>query len=95
VRFVNSALKIQCHTVKNALLQTAFSAILPTCIYDLYFILETMKSNNRLVFSETDQSTMPSQYHRLYTGCPEKPERFELLKNIMLIYATVNTKKYA
>jgi len=25
----------------------------------------------------------------LYTGCPEKTERFELLKNIMLIYATV------
>jgi len=29
--FVNSALKIQCHhVVKNTLLQTAFSAILPT-----------------------------------------------------------------
>jgi len=27
--FVNSALKIQCHIVKNTLLQTAFSAILP------------------------------------------------------------------
>jgi len=24
-----------------------------------------------------------------YTGCPEKTERFKLLKNIMLIYATV------
>jgi len=28
--FVNSALKIPCHVVKNTLLQTAFSAILPT-----------------------------------------------------------------
>jgi len=28
--FVNSALKIQCHIVKNILLQAAFSAILPT-----------------------------------------------------------------
>jgi len=28
--FVNSALKIQCHFVKNTLPQTAFSAILPT-----------------------------------------------------------------
>jgi len=28
--FVNLALKIQCHVVKNTLLQTAFSAILPT-----------------------------------------------------------------
>jgi len=28
--FVNSALKIQCHIVKNTLLHTAFSAILPT-----------------------------------------------------------------
>jgi len=28
--FVNSAIKIQCHVVKNTLLQTAFSAILPT-----------------------------------------------------------------
>jgi len=28
--FVNWALKIQCHVVKNTLLQTAFSAILPT-----------------------------------------------------------------
>jgi len=28
--FVNSALKIQCHAVKNTLLLTAFSAILPT-----------------------------------------------------------------
>jgi len=28
--FVNSALKIQRHIVKNTLLQTAFSAILPT-----------------------------------------------------------------
>jgi len=30
--FVNSALKIQCHVVKNALIQTAFWAILPTGI---------------------------------------------------------------
>jgi len=30
VRFVNSALKIQCHVVKKTILQTAFSAILPT-----------------------------------------------------------------
>jgi len=30
--FVNSALKIQCHVVKNTLLETAFSAILPTGI---------------------------------------------------------------
>jgi len=30
VRFVNSVLKLQCHIVKNALLQTVFSAILPT-----------------------------------------------------------------
>jgi len=28
--FVNSALKIQCHVVKNTHLQTAFSVILPT-----------------------------------------------------------------
>jgi len=28
--FVNSALKVQCHFVKNTLLQIAFSAILPT-----------------------------------------------------------------
>jgi len=28
--FFNSALKIQCHIVKNRLLQTAFSVILPT-----------------------------------------------------------------
>jgi len=28
--FVNSALNIQCHVVENTLLQTAFSAILPT-----------------------------------------------------------------
>jgi len=31
--FVNSALEIQRHVVKNALLQTAFSAILPTRVY--------------------------------------------------------------
>jgi len=29
----NSALKIQCHIIKNTLLQTAFSAILPTAKY--------------------------------------------------------------
>jgi len=28
--FINSALKIQCHIVNDTLLQTAFSAILPT-----------------------------------------------------------------
>jgi len=28
--FVNSAFKLQCHIVKNTLLHTAFSAILPT-----------------------------------------------------------------
>jgi len=28
--FFNSALKLQCNIVKNTLLQTAFSAILPT-----------------------------------------------------------------
>jgi len=28
--FIDTALKIQCHVVKNALLQTAFSAILAT-----------------------------------------------------------------
>jgi len=27
--FINSALKIQCHAVKNTVLQTAFLAILP------------------------------------------------------------------
>jgi len=30
--FVNSALKIQCHVVKNNLLQTAFSAIFPVWV---------------------------------------------------------------
>jgi len=35
--FVNSALKIQCHIVKNALLQTAFSAILPIGNYNFSF----------------------------------------------------------
>jgi len=33
--FVTSAFKIQCHIVKNALLQTAFSAILPTGILQI------------------------------------------------------------
>jgi len=33
--FGNSALKIQCHVVKYTLLQTAFSAILPTEFYSL------------------------------------------------------------
>jgi len=35
--FVNSALKRQCHVVKNALLKTAFSAILPTGLLLLIF----------------------------------------------------------
>jgi len=34
-KIVNSALKIQCHVVKNALLQTAFSAIFPTGYRDI------------------------------------------------------------
>jgi len=38
--FVNSALKIQRHIVKNTLLQTAFSAILSTLyVIILYFAL--------------------------------------------------------
>jgi len=31
--FVNSAIKIQCQVVKNTLLQTAFSAILPRLLF--------------------------------------------------------------
>jgi len=42
VRFVNSALKIQCH-IKNTLLQTAFSAILRLGWMCLFFLLYNKK----------------------------------------------------
>jgi len=47
--YVNSALKIQYHTVKNTLLQTAFSAILPAGLDFSIVINENstaLKSNN-------------------------------------------------
>jgi len=37
VFFVNSALKIQCHIVKNTLLQMAFSGIFPTGLVVKFF----------------------------------------------------------
>jgi len=43
--YVNSSLKIQCHIVKNTLLQTAFSAILPTGVVKI-FLKEPKKFTN-------------------------------------------------
>jgi len=49
--FVNSALKIQCYVVNNTLLQTAFSAILPTGILVTIFLifLHVNKSGNQTI----------------------------------------------
>jgi len=41
--FVNSALKLQCHIVENTLLQTVFSAILPTRMFYPIDVVTTPK----------------------------------------------------
>jgi len=57
--FVNSALKIQCHVVNNTLLQTAFSAILPTGIVQ-FFIKFVSQEKGVLIFAN-ERNVVSSQ----------------------------------
>jgi len=62
--FVNSALNIQCHVIKNTLLQTAFSAILPTGILFLEVAKEIVmnrasiiKNKHSITFTPKNQNS--------------------------------------
>jgi len=49
VHFCNSVLKIQCRVVKNALLQTAFSAILPLGVFIILVIMWPVSSLGKVL----------------------------------------------
>jgi len=91
--FVNTALKIQCHIVKKTLLQTAFSAILPTRNFktklikrqNVFLTLETSSRKDfNIPFKKSDVTLDVTPRHDLRHIIQPSRVFFRRLKDIFM-----------